>query len=229
MDEALYEIASLRHFAGLKLSEPIPDETTILNSRHMLEEYDLAEDILKQVNAYLARKGLLPKCGRVIDATIIAAPSSTKNEEGKREPEMHQTNKGSQWRFGMNAHIRVDADSDLAHTVTTSPPNGADMEQVAGVLHGKKNSITPIRAIGAHKAAWTATISNGSSPRDPATLPSCQRAERNLRGYGWTGAGRRYSSFTNAGTSKPAKRASHTCTMWTARTAASTLITPAIA
>ena len=80
MEEALYEIASLRHFAGLKLSEPIPDETTILNFRHMLEEYDLAEDILKQVNAHLARKGLLLKRGSIVDATIIPAPSSTKNK-----------------------------------------------------------------------------------------------------------------------------------------------------
>jgi transposase, IS5 family len=98
MEEALYEITSLRSFAGLKLSEPIPDETTILNFRHMLEEYDLAEDILKQVNAHLVRKGLLLKRGSIVDATIIAAPSSTKNAEGERDPEMHQTKKGNQWR-----------------------------------------------------------------------------------------------------------------------------------
>lgn len=83
MEEALYEIASLRSFAGLKLSEPIPDEATILNFRHMLEEYDLAEDILKQINALLTRKGLLLKRGSIVDATIIAAPSSTKNAQGE--------------------------------------------------------------------------------------------------------------------------------------------------
>jgi len=88
MEEALYEIASLRNFAGLKLSVPIPDETTILNFRHMLEEFDVAEDILKQVDAHLARKGLLLKRGSIVDATIIAAPSSTKNKEGERDPEM---------------------------------------------------------------------------------------------------------------------------------------------
>jgi transposase, IS5 family len=141
MEEALYEIASLRNFAGLKLSEPIPDETTILNFRHMLEEYDLAEDILKQVNAHLTRKGLLLKRGSIVDATIIAAPSSTKNADGERDPEMHQTKKGNQWHFGMKAHIGVDADSGLVHTVTTTAANEADVEQVADLLHGKEKFV----------------------------------------------------------------------------------------
>ncbi len=130
MEEALYEIASLRAFAGLNLREAIPDETTILNFRHLLEEYDLAEDILKQVNAHLTRKGLMLKRGSIVDATIIAAPSSTKNAEGKRDPEMHQTKKGEQWHFGMKAHIAVDVDSGLVHTVTTTPANESDVEQI---------------------------------------------------------------------------------------------------
>ena len=96
MEEALYEIASLRAFARLSLGEAIPDERTILNFRHLLEANDLAEDILKTVNAYLAKKGLLLKRGSIVDATIIAAPSSTKNQEGQRDPEMHQTKKGNQ-------------------------------------------------------------------------------------------------------------------------------------
>lgn len=141
MEEALYEIASLRNFARLKLSEPIPDETTILNFRHLLEEYDLAEDILKEVNAHLARKGLLLKKGSIVDATIIPAPSSTKNAEGERDPEMHQTKKGNQWHFGMKAHIGVDADSGLVHTVTTTAANEADVEQVADLLHGKEHNV----------------------------------------------------------------------------------------
>jgi transposase, IS5 family len=141
MEEALYEIASLRNFAGLKLSEPIPDETTILNFRHMLEEYELAEDILKQINALLTRNGLLLKRGSIVDATIIAAPSSTKNAEGERDPEMHQTKKGNQWHFGMKAHIGVDADSGLVHTVTTTAANEADVEQVADLLHGKEGHV----------------------------------------------------------------------------------------
>jgi IS5 family transposase len=141
MEEALYEIASLRNFAGLKLSEPIPDETTILNFRHLLEANDLAEDILKSINALLARKCLLLKQGSIVDATIIAAPSSTKNAEGERDPEMHQTKKGNQWFFGMKAHIGVDADSGLVHTVTTTAANESDVEQVADLLHGKEKQV----------------------------------------------------------------------------------------
>jgi transposase, IS5 family len=141
MEEALYEITSLRSFAHLSLGEPIPDETTILNFRHLLEEHDLAEDILKLVNAHLARKGLLLKGGSIVDATIIAAPSSTKNAEGQRDPEMHQTKKGNQWHFGMKAHIGVDAESGLVHTVTTTAANEADVEQVADLLHGKEEYV----------------------------------------------------------------------------------------
>jgi IS5 family transposase len=141
MEEALYEVASLRAFARLSLNEPIPDETTILNFRHLLEVNDLAEDILKAVNALLSRKGLLLKRGSIVDATIIAAPSSTKNAEGERDPEMHQTKKGNQWFFGTKAHIGVDADSGLVHRVTTTAANEADVEQVADLLHGKEEQV----------------------------------------------------------------------------------------
>jgi IS5 family transposase len=141
MEEALYEIASLRSFARLNLNEPIPDETTILNFRHLLEANDLADDILRAVNALLARKGLLLKRGSIVDATIIAAPSSTKNAEGGRDPDMHQTKKGEQWFFGMKAHIGVDADSGLVHTITTTAANESDVEQVADLLHGKEEHV----------------------------------------------------------------------------------------
>src|SRR5512135_1335089 len=141
MEEALYEITPMRGFAGLSLTKPIPDETTILNFRHLLEEYELAPEILRRVNAYLSRKGLMLKRGSIVDATIIAAPSSTKNAEGERDPEMHQTKKGNQWHFGMKAHIGVDADSGLVHTVTTTPANEADVEQVADLLHGKEEHV----------------------------------------------------------------------------------------
>jgi IS5 family transposase len=141
MEEALYEITSLRSFARLSLNEPIPDETTILNFRHLLEANDLADDIFKAVNALLARKGLLLKRGSIVDATIIAAPSSTKNAEGERDPDMHQTKKGEQWFFGMKAHIGVDADSGLVHTVTTTAANESDVEQVADLLHGKEEQV----------------------------------------------------------------------------------------
>src|SRR5262252_2864428 len=141
MEEALYEIAPLRNFAGLNLNEPIPDETTILNFRHLLEQYELAEDMFEQVNAHLARKGLLLKRGSIVNATIIAAPSSTKNAEGERDPEMHQAKKGEQWYFGMKAHIGVDADSGLVHTLTTTAANESDVEQVADLLHGKERVV----------------------------------------------------------------------------------------
>jgi len=103
-----------------------------------LEANDLAEDIFKQVNAHLTRKGLLLKRGSIVDAPIIAAPSSTKNSTGERDPEMHQTKKGNQWHFGMKADIVVDAESGLVHTVTATAANEADVEQVADLLHGKE-------------------------------------------------------------------------------------------
>jgi len=138
MEEALYEITPMRVFARLSLTEPIPDETTILNFRRLLEKNELAPEILARVNAYLTRKGLMLKRGSIVDATIIAAASSTKNADGERDPEMHQTKKGNQWHFGMKAHIGVDADSGLVHTVTTTPANEADVEEVEFLLHGKE-------------------------------------------------------------------------------------------
>jgi IS5 family transposase len=141
MEEALYENTLMRQFAGLSLSKPIPDETTILNFRHLLEENELAPEILDRVNGHLRRKGLMLKRGSIVDATIIAAPSSTKNADGQRDPEMHQTKKGNQWHFGMKAHIGVDADSGLVHTVTTTPANEADVEEVEFLLHGKEEVV----------------------------------------------------------------------------------------
>ena len=141
MEEALYEITPMRAFAGLSLMKAIPDETTILNFRHLLEEYELAPEILRRVNAYLGRKGLILRRGSIVDATIIAAPSSTKNAKEERDPEMHQTKKGNQWHFGMKAHIGVDADSGLVHTVSTTPANEADVEVVGELLHGKEKVV----------------------------------------------------------------------------------------
>ena len=118
MEEALHDVPLYREFAKLDgATARLPDETTILNFRHLLEANDLADDIFKAVNTHLARKGLLLKKGSIVDATIIAAPSSTKNAEGERDAEMHQTKKGNQWYFGMKAHIGVDADSGLVHEI----------------------------------------------------------------------------------------------------------------
>lgn len=141
MEDALYDSAAMRGFAQLSLSRPIPDETTILNFRRLLEQYELAPEILKRVNALLVGKGLMCKQGSIVDATIIAAPSSTKNADGERDPEMHQTKKGNQWYFGMKAHIGADAESGLVHTVVTTAANEADIEVVHELLHGKEEVV----------------------------------------------------------------------------------------
>ncbi len=141
MEEALYEITPLRQFARLSMTGAIPDETTLLNFRHLLEKHDLAPKILEAVNADLTRKGLLLRRGTMVDATIIAAPSSTKNADGKRDPEMHQTKKGNQWYFGMKAHIGVDVESGLVHTVTTTAANAADVTQTEHLLHGEEVAV----------------------------------------------------------------------------------------
>jgi IS5 family transposase len=140
MEETLYEISSMRKFAKLTL-QAIPDETTILNFRRLIETNELAPMLLDRVNALLTRKGLMLKRGSIVDATIIAAPSSTKNSDGERDPEMHQTKKGNQWYFGMKAHIGVDTDSGLVHTVVTTPANEADIEVVDELLHGKETTV----------------------------------------------------------------------------------------
>jgi IS5 family transposase len=142
MEEALYEVAPLRRFAGLSLTRgSVPDETTILNFRHLLEIHDLAPKVLAAINSYLTDKGLLLRQGTIVDATIIHAPSSTKNAAKARDPEMHQTRKGQQWYFGMKAHIGVDVESGLVHTVTTTAANVADVAEVAELLHGKEKSV----------------------------------------------------------------------------------------
>ena len=141
MEEALYEIASMRQFAKLSLLAGIPDETTILNFRHLLERHGLAAKLLQVVNRHLQDNRLLLRTGTIVDATIIDAPSSTKNSSGTRDPEMHQTKKGNQWFFGMKAHIGVDRDSGLVHTVVSTAANAADVTQTGKLLHGKEKTV----------------------------------------------------------------------------------------
>lgn len=141
MEEALYEIVPLRQFAQLPLTGALPDETTVLNFRRLLEKHALAARLFDEVNAHLTTKGLLLKRGTIVDATIVHAPSSTKNASKARDPEMHQTRKGNQWYFGMKAHIGVDGDSGLVHTVTTTAANAADVSQVEHLLHGREESV----------------------------------------------------------------------------------------
>ena len=141
MEEALYDTPVMRRFAGIGGLDGIPDETTILNFRRLLETHGLAAKLLARVNAHLQRKGMSLRSGTIVDATIIAAPSSTKNREGERDPEMHQTKKGNQWHFGMKAHIGVDAESGLVHTVVGTAANVADVTQTAEVLHGEEKTV----------------------------------------------------------------------------------------
>ena len=127
MEDLLYEVESVRRFAGLRLTGPLPDETTILKFRHLLEEHGLGEGLFGEINAHLASLGHSARKGTIVDASIIEAPSSTKNAKRERDPEMHQTKKGNQWHFGMKAHIGVDAETGLAHSLETTPANGSDV------------------------------------------------------------------------------------------------------
>lgn len=142
MEEALYDTPMFREFAGLDVGEDhLPDESTILRFRHLLEAHDLGLQILATVNATLSAKGLLLKQGTVVDATLIAAPSSTKNSTGTRDPEIHQTRKGNQWHHGMKAHIGADAESGLVPSVATTAANAHDITQAHALLHGEETDI----------------------------------------------------------------------------------------
>ena len=136
------EVAPLRRFAGLSLTRGgVPDETTILHFRRLLETHDLAPKMLSMINAYLTEEGLLMRQGTIVDATIIHAAPSTKNKAKARDPQMHQTRKGQQWYFGMKAHIGVDMESGLVHTVTTTAANVADINEIANLLHGEEKTV----------------------------------------------------------------------------------------
>lgn len=142
MEDALYDTESMRRFAGVELNEEaIPDETTILKFRRFLEQRGLAQKMFEAVNAHLGDQQLLLRQGTIVDATIIHAPSSTKNQKRERDPEMHQTKKGNQYYFGMKAHIGADVESGLVHTVTTTAANAADVTQVVHLLHGKEKTV----------------------------------------------------------------------------------------
>ena len=130
-----------REFAQLDANGRLPDESTILRFRHRLEKHKLAEQILATVNELLTAKGLLLKAGTAVDATLIAAPSSTKNKDRARDPEMHSSQKGKQWYFGMKAHIGVDADSGLVHTVRGTSGNAADVTEGNSLLHGEETEV----------------------------------------------------------------------------------------
>ena len=141
MEDLLYEAESVRQFVGLKLSEALPDETTILNFRHLLERHGLGRSLFEEINAHLESQGLRLREGTIVDASIIEAPYSTKNRAGERDPEMHQTKKGNQWHFGMKVHIGVDADTGLVHSMSTTSANVHDVTEAHNLLHGGETVV----------------------------------------------------------------------------------------
>jgi IS5 family transposase len=142
VEEALYDTPLLASFVGLDLGvDVVPDESTILRFRHLLEQHGLSQRILETVNRILTERGLMLKSGTIVDATLIAAPSSTKNARRERDPEMHQTKKGNQWYFGMKAHVGVDAETGLVHTVVATAANVSDVTQAHRLLHGQETDV----------------------------------------------------------------------------------------
>jgi IS5 family transposase len=181
MEEEICDKMSFQKFLQIDLlSDTVPDETTILNFRHLLEEHRLQERFLEIVNELLTEKGYFMRKGTIVDATLIAAPSSTKNKEGKRDPEMSQTKKGNQWYFGMKGHIGVDADSGLVHSVEATTAKVADIKMLGKLLTGKERAVFGDKAyskeedkIAARKAGVLYAMSDRAKIRHP--LSSSQR------------------------------------------------------
>jgi IS5 family transposase len=142
VEEALYDSLAMRGFVGIDLGrEPVPDETTVCRFRHLLETHDLGHQLFAEVQRHLAAHGLRIATGTIVDATIINAPSSTKNADKARDPEMHQTKKGNQWYFGMKAHFGVDSRTKLIHAVVATPANVADSRVLPKLLHGRETRV----------------------------------------------------------------------------------------
>src|SRR4249920_3548906 len=141
-EEAIYDSITMRQFAGVRADDDvIPDESSILNFRRLLERHKLTERVLTEINAHLSERGLFVGKGTIVDATIINAPSSTKNAEKKRDPQMHQTRKGKQWYFGMKMHTGVDDGFGLVHTVRATSANVADVNVFGELLHGGEERV----------------------------------------------------------------------------------------
>lgn len=175
VEEALYDSVAMRSFVGIDLGvEGAPDETTVCKFRHLLERNKLGKTLLKAVNEHLRRNGIKISNGTIVDATIIGAPSSTKNKEGKRDPEMHQTAKGNQWYFGMKAHIGVDSKTKLIHTILASAANVHDREALPHLLHGRETRV------------WGDQGYQGQSAVIHARAPRAKDfTNRKYRGRGW--------------------------------------------
>src|SRR5437667_9904942 len=154
VEEALYDSPVMRRFVGIDLGrEPVPDETTVCRFRHLLEQHDLGRQLFDEVQRHLKVKGLKVATGTIVDATIINAPSSTKNAAKARDPEMHQTKKGNQWYFGMKAHIGVDSRTKLIHAAVATPASVADSTVLPDLLHGKETRVWGDQAYRGQRAA----------------------------------------------------------------------------
>ncbi len=142
MEDSLYDIESMRRFAGIELGvDPVPDESTILNFRHLLERHRLTEKLFQEIEGYLSEHGLLMNEGTIVDATILHAPASTKNQERKRAPEMRQTKKGNQWYFGMKAHIGAESHRGLVHSVVVTDASVHDSQIMDDLVHGEETAL----------------------------------------------------------------------------------------
>jgi IS5 family transposase len=154
VEEALYDSEAMRRFAGIDLGqEAVPDETTACNFRHLLERNGLGKTLLTAINRYLHENGIKVAKGTIVDATIISAPSSTKNRDGERDPQMPQPRKGKQWYFGMKAHVAVDSKTKLIHTILASAANVADSDALPHLLHGKETRVWGDQAYRGQKQA----------------------------------------------------------------------------
>jgi IS5 family transposase len=141
-EEVLYDSRAMRHFVGIDLGqEPAPDETTICKFRHLMERHNLGDELFRLVNVYLSENGLKISRGTIVDASIISAPTSTKNKDKQRDPDMHQTRKGNQWYFGMKTHIGVDSKTKLIHSVVVTPANVHDSQVMGDLLHGDETRV----------------------------------------------------------------------------------------
>jgi len=142
VEEALYDSLAMRSFVGIDLGrEPVPDETTACKFRHLLEKHEIGRQLFEQVHVHLEKQGIKVSTGTIVDATIISAPSSTKNAAGERDPDMHQTKKGKQWYFGMKAHIGVDSKTKIIHAVVATAANVADSTILPDLLHGEETRV----------------------------------------------------------------------------------------
>jgi transposase, IS5 family len=206
VEEALYDSLAMRRFVDIDLGrEPVPDETTVCRFRHLLEAHDLGQKLFDEVQRHLAAKGLKVATGTIVDATIINAPSSTKNADKARDPEMHQTKKGNQWYFGMKAHFGVDSRTKLIHAAVATPANVADSTVLPDLLHGSETRVWGDQAYRGQRAvirksapkAWDFT---NRRYRHRGVVDEVERAKNRTKSkvrarVGWRGRGANQLNF----------------------------------